>query len=154
MRSWALGQIGTKASEYARLFGIGVSSILLKEKGREIVMECYRPRGIVKVESLSGGEKVAIALAFRFAMAYVMGGYKLDFVILDEPTAYLDAERRTSMVEIISSLGGGESPLKQIVIITHDAEIFENANIDALFEFESSASGTVVRQPLRQTLQQ
>jgi len=149
MRSWALNQIGLKASEYSRLFGIGVSSILLKENNREIAIECYRPRGVVKVESLSGGEKVAIALALRFAMAYVMGGYKLDFVILDEPTVYLDEERRASMVEIISALGGEESPLKQMVIITHDAEIFENANIDALFRFDSTAGGTVVTQRLR-----
>ncbi|MGA2663697.1 MAG: SMC family ATPase [Nitrososphaerales archaeon] len=149
MRSWALNQIGLKASEYSRLFGIGVSSILLKENNREISIECHRPRGVVKVESLSGGEKVAIALALRFAMAYVMGGYKLDFVILDEPTVYLDEERRASMVEIISALGGEESPLRQMVIITHDAEIFENANIDALFQFDSTASGTVVTQRLR-----
>jgi len=78
-----------------------------------------------------------------------MGGYKLDFVILDEPTVYLDEERRASMVEIISALGGEESPLKQMVIITHDAEIFENANIDALFRFDSTAGGTVVTQRLR-----
>jgi len=159
MRSWALNQIGLKASEYSRLFGIGVSSIVLKEKGREIVMECYRPRGIVKVDSLSGGEKVAVALALRFAMAYVMGGYKLDFVVLDEPTVYLDEERRRSMVEIISTLGGGStteaSPLKQMIVITHDAEIFENANVDAVFRFESSPAGSIVKQALRQpTIQQ
>jgi exonuclease SbcC len=153
MRSWALNQIGLKASEYSRLFGIGISSVALKEKNRDIAIECYRPRGMVKVESLSGGEKVAVALALRFAMAYVMGGYKLDFVILDEPTVYLDEERRASMVEIISALGGGgsESPLKQMIIITHDAEIFENANVDAVFQFESTPTGTVVKQALRQT---
>jgi DNA repair protein SbcC/Rad50 len=149
MRSWALNQIGLKASEYSRLFGIGVSRVVLKEKNRDIAIECYRPRGMVKVESLSGGEKVAVALALRFAMAYVMGGYKLDFVILDEPTVFLDEERRASMVEMISALGGSESPLKQMIIITHDEEIFENANVDALFSFESTSAGTVVNQASR-----
>jgi DNA repair protein SbcC/Rad50 len=145
LRSWALEQIAVKASEYARLFGIGISSVRLREKNRDITIECYGPRGMVEVDSLSGGEKVAIALALRFAMAYVMGGYKLDFVILDEPTVHLDEERKASMVEIISSLAKESSPLKQIIIITHDSEIFENAEVDAVWRFEASSEGTRVR---------
>jgi DNA repair exonuclease SbcCD ATPase subunit len=38
-------------------------------------------------------------------MAYVIGGYKLDFVILDEPTIHLDPERRAAMIDIVSGLG-------------------------------------------------
>ena len=94
---------------------------------------------------MSGGEKVAIALALRFAMAYVMGGYKLDFVILDEPTVHLDEDRKASLVEIISRLGRMDSPLRQMIVITHDEEIFENAEIDAVFRFEASSEGTRVK---------
>ncbi|MDA4133931.1 MAG: hypothetical protein OK454_12540, partial [Thaumarchaeota archaeon] len=61
LRSWALKHIGAKASEYARLFEIGVSNIDLKEKARDISIECSGPRGTVDTASLSGGEKVAIA---------------------------------------------------------------------------------------------
>jgi exonuclease SbcC len=145
LRSWALKEIGVKATEYARLFGIGISSISFTEKARDIDIECYGPRGQVEVESLSGGEKVAIALALRFAMAYVMGGYKLDFIILDEPTVHLDDDRKASLVEIISRLGRLDSPLRQMIIITHDEEIFENAEIDAVFRFEASSEGTKVK---------
>lgn len=144
LRSWALSQIGAKASEYAASFGIGVSNIQLKEKARNISIECYGPRGIVETPSLSGGEKVAVALALRFGMAYVMGGYKLDFVVLDEPTVHLDEERKASMVDIISNLGAATSPLKQVIIITHDSEIFENADVDAVYRFEASPEGTRV----------
>lgn len=145
LRSWALKEIGVKATEYARLFGIGVSSISFTEKARDVSIECYGPRGKVQVESMSGGEKVAIALALRFAMAYVMGGYKLDFVILDEPTVHLDEDRKASLVEIISRLGRMDSPLRQMIVITHDEEIFENAEIDAVFRFEASSEGTRVK---------
>jgi DNA repair protein SbcC/Rad50 len=144
VRSWALAQLSKKASEYARLFGIGVSSITIKEDRREMVIECYGPRGHVKTSSMSGGEKVAIALALRFALAYIMGGYKLDFIVLDEPTVHLDAERKSSLVDIISRLGGEDSPLKQIIIITHDSEIFENADIDEVWRFESTSEGSSV----------
>jgi exonuclease SbcC len=142
LRSWALNQIGLKASEYASSFGIGVSSIRLTEKARNISIECYGPRGSVETASLSGGEKVAVALALRFGMAYVMGGYKLDFVILDEPTVHLDPERKASMVDIISGLGTENSPLRQVIVITHDAEIFENAEVDEVYRFEASPEGT------------
>ena len=145
LRSWALKEIGLKATEYARLFGIGISNISFAEKARDISIECYGPRGQVEVESLSGGEKVAIALALRFSMAYVMGGYKLDFIVLDEPTVHLDDDRKASLVEIISRLGRLDSPLKQMIIITHDEEIFENAEIDAVFRFEASSEGTKVK---------
>jgi DNA repair protein SbcC/Rad50 len=144
VRSWALDQLSKKASEYARLFEIGVSSITITEKNRELSIECYGPRGHVKTTSMSGGEKVAIALALRFALAYVMGGYKLDFIILDEPTVHLDSERKRSLVDIVSRLGGEESPLKQIVIITHDSEIFENADVGQVWRFEMTSEGSRV----------
>ena len=144
LRSWALNQIGSKASEYARLFEIGVSQLTLKEKAKDMTIECYGKRGRVETSSLSGGEKVAIALALRFALAYVMGGYKLDFIFLDEPTVHLDVERKSRLVEIISRLGGENSPLKQLVIITHDSEIFENAEVDEVWNFEQTAEGTRV----------
>ncbi len=86
-----------------------------------------------------------VVLALRFAIAYVMGGYKLDFVILDEPTVHLDDERTASLVEIISSLGRASSPLKQMVIITHNRETFENAEADAVYRLEGSAEGTRVK---------
>ena len=145
LRSWALKHIGAKASEYARLFEIGVSNIDLKEKARDISIECSGPRGTVDTASLSGGEKVAIALAVRFGMAYVMGGYRLDFIFLDEPTIHLDEERKAKMVDIISRLGTEESPLKQVIIITHDAEIFENAEVDSVYRFEATTEGTKVK---------
>ena len=144
LRSWALNRIGLKASEYARSFNIDVSSLQLKEKSGHVSIECYGPRGSVETTALSGGEKVAIALALRFGMAYVMGGYKLDFVILDEPTIHLDPERRAAMVDIVSGLGAEDSPIKQTVIISHDSDIFEEADVDVVYRFEKTPEGTKV----------
>jgi exonuclease SbcC len=97
------------------------------------------------MNSLSGGEKVAVALALRFAISYMMGSSKLDFIILDEPTAHLDAERRKSMVKIISqAFKDGDGPLSQIIIITHDAEIFEDSEVDRIYRFTMSVDGSLV----------
>jgi len=147
LRSWALGVISQKASEYASLFNIGISRIELAEAAREISITCYGRQGEVDTDSLSGGEKVAVALALRLGIAYMMGSNKLDFVILDEPTAHLDEERRKALVRIISeAFREGAGPLAQLIIITHDSDIFEDSEVDQVFRFSMSSSGSQVLQ--------
>jgi DNA repair protein SbcC/Rad50 len=143
LRSWALGVISQKASEYASLFNIGISRIELTEGAREIAITCYGRQGEIDMDSLSGGEKVAVALALRLGIAYMMGSNKLDFIILDEPTAHLDEDRRRSLVRIISEVfREGAGPLAQLIIITHDSEIFENSEVDQIFRFAMTADGS------------
>ena len=145
LRSWALKTISFKASEYATMFNIGISRIDLAEKVKDVDIICYGRHGEIDINSLSGGEKVAVALALRFAISYMMGSSKLDFIILDEPTAHLDAERRKSMVKIISeAFKDGDGPLSQIIIITHDAEIFEDSEVDRIYRFTMSVDGSLV----------
>lgn len=145
LRSWALGVISTKASEYGSLFNIGISRIELAEKTREITIMCYGRQGEIDMDSLSGGEKVAVALALRLGIAYMMGSNKLDFVILDEPTTHLDEERRKALVQIISeAFREGAGPLAQMIIITHDSEIFENAEVDRIYQFAMTDEGSIV----------
>ncbi|MEW6605369.1 MAG: AAA family ATPase [Thermoproteota archaeon] len=145
LRSWALGIISQKASEYASLFNIGISRIELEEGTREISITCYGRQGEIDMDSLSGGEKVAVALALRLGIAYMMGSNKLDFVILDEPTTHLDEERRKALVRIISeAFREGAGPLAQMVIITHDSDIFEDSEVDQVFRFTMTADGSHV----------
>src|ERR687894_156193 len=145
LRSWALGVISQKASEYASLFNIGISRIELTEEAREVAITCYGRQGEIDMDSLSGGEKVAVALALRLSIAYMMGSNKLDFIILDEPTAHLDEERRRGLVRILSdAFREGVGPLAQLIIITHDSEIFENSEVDQIFRFAMTADGSCI----------
>src|SRR5918992_1491978 len=145
LRSWALGVISQKASEYASLFNIGISRIELTEGAREVAIMCYGRQGEIDMDSLSGGEKGAVALALRLSIAYMMGSNKLDFVILDEPTAHLDEDRRRGLVRILSeAFREGVGPLAQLIIITHDSEIFENSEVDQIFRFVMTADGSCI----------
>jgi exonuclease SbcC len=145
LRSWALAVISQKASEYASLFNIGISRIELTEEAREVAITCYGRQGEIDMDSLSGGEKVAVALALRLSIAYMMGSNKLDFIILDEPTAHLDEERRRGLVRILSdAFREGVGPLAQLIIITHDSEIFENSEVDQIFRFVMTADGSYI----------
>lgn len=145
LRTWALNLISIKSSEYISTFDVGISKIALVDKPREIKILCYGNRGEIDILSLSGGEKVAVSLAIRLGIAYLMGSSKIDFIILDEPTNNLDEERRKSFVKIISDIfSKGLGPLSQIIIITHDEEIFENSEIEQVYKFSMSDNGSLV----------
>jgi DNA repair protein SbcC/Rad50 len=145
LRIWALRILSLKASEYLSMFRTGISRIELAEKAREVQIVCYGSFGGIDMNSLSGGEKVAVALALRLAIAQMMSSNKLDFIVLDEPTTHLDVEKRKSLVRIISdSFREGLGPLSQIIVITHDAEIFEDSEVEGVYRFTMSTNGTVV----------
>ena len=100
------------------------------------------------MESISGGEQVSIALSLRLGMAHLLGSSNLNFMILDEPTMHLDEERRKSLVKVLSQLSDITKSISntamQFIIITHDAEIFEDSSVEQIFKFESSNNGTLV----------
>lgn len=145
LRTRALSLISTKASEYIKVFNVGLSRITLVEKPREIKVICYGKRGEIDTVSLSGGEKVAVSLAIRMGIAFLMGASKIDFIILDEPTTNLDEERRRTFVKIISEVfSKGAGPLNQLIIITHDEEIFENSEIEQVYRFQMTERGSIV----------
>ncbi|HYO05571.1 MAG TPA: SMC family ATPase [Phototrophicaceae bacterium] len=145
LRTWALNLISVKSSDYINTFNVGISKISLVERPREIKVLCYGKRGEIDIISLSGGEKVAVSLALRLGIAYLMGSSKIDFIVLDEPTSNLDEERRRSFVKIISDVfSKGVGPLSQMIIITHDEEIFENSEIEQIYKFSMSDRGSIV----------
>ncbi len=146
LRSWALSAISSKASEYLGMLNTKVHRVVLSEKTRDIIITCYSKDTPVDIDSLSGGEQVSVALALRLGMAHLLGASNLNFVILDEPTTHLDSERRRSLVHVLSQLSdiaSATGPL-QLIIITHDTEIFEDSSVEKIYKFESSQDGTKV----------
>lgn len=79
------------------------------------------------LSSLSGGEKTAVALAFALALGKI-SSINAGFLILDEPTAELDEERRRVLVEVLKSMGRGGAGIPQLVVVTHDEEVKEAAD--------------------------
>ena len=145
LRSWALDIISQKASEYLEKLNIKIQRISLSEKTRDVDISCYSRNTTLDLESLSGGEQVSIALALRLGMSHLLGASNLNFMILDEPTAHLDSERRKSLVNVLSQLTNlKDNSSMQFIIITHDAEIFDDSSVENIYRFESNNNGTVV----------
>ena len=146
LRSWALEIISQKASEYLEKLNTKIQRISLSEKTRDVNISCYSRNTMLDIESLSGGEQVSIALALRLGMSHLLGASNLNFMILDEPTAHLDSERRKSLVNVLSQLTNlkEDDSSMQFIIITHDAEIFDDSPVENIYKFESNPNGTIV----------
>jgi exonuclease SbcC len=95
--------------------------------------------GEESVDMLSGGERIAAALALRVGLSRALSGQRLELLILDEPTIHLDVYRRRELVDIIKNL----SLIPQTIVVTHDKEFEEAA--DRIIEVEKVNGVSVVR---------
>ena len=100
----------------------------------------YSTLGPRRVTSLSGGERVALAIAYRLALARTVAG-QIDSMIMDEPTIHLDEERRRELVNIIR-YGLESTGLAQLIVVTHDQEVEEVA--DTVIEVRKRGGDSVV----------
>jgi len=146
LRSWSLEVISQMASDYLEQLNTKIQRISVSEKNTKINISCHSKNEIHQITSLSGGERVSVALALRLGMAHLLGASNLNFMMLDEPTVSLDSERKALLGDILSQLTNiqkDNSPI-QFFIITHDAEIFDNSSVENIYKFESSQKGTIV----------
>ena len=148
LRSWALNTISQNASRYLEMMNTRINKIHLQEDVKKIDIICKRGNTEYDIGSLSGGERVTVAIALRLGMAHLLESSKLNFMIMDEPTNYLDAEHKAELVNVLTQLSevkklDSENPL-QLLIITHDTEIFENTSIDNIYRFSKVGDETKI----------
>ncbi|HTY43859.1 MAG TPA: hypothetical protein VMC80_01310 [Patescibacteria group bacterium] len=77
----------------------------------------------IEYEYLSGGERTAIALAYRLALNQVINSFlskikTKDLVILDEPTDGFSEQQLDKMRDILQQLN-----VRQLIIVSHEKEI-------------------------------
>ena len=117
MRELIASRIGERANQiYQTLRGTGRESLTWDETYRIVVQDGSqrKPFG-----NLSGGEKMAAALAVRLAIMERVS--PLDIAFLDEPTANLDSEKKNNLVRQLERLDAFE----QLCVISHD-DTFES----------------------------
>jgi exonuclease SbcC len=132
LRTWVYGRVSDRAREYLDMFDVRIDDVRIIEEGGErggVRFVCFYGGREVDSDRLSGGEKVALALAIRLAIGDVLGAQKLGFFILDEPTIHLDSENKKKLQEVFASLG---ELAGQTIVITHDEELFEDADATIL----------------------
>jgi len=125
LRTWILGRVSDHARKYLDCLDVRIDDVKIEERGRRIMFKCFVRGREVEKDMLSGGERVALALAIRLAIGDVLGAQRLGFFILDEPTVHLDSENRRRLLEVFTSLSRA---VRQVIVITHDEEVFEAAD--------------------------
>jgi exonuclease SbcC len=152
LRNFTIQSISDNASQYLEKLRTDVRHIKLNPEGKSIKIQCETTTGSRPIKNLSGGEKVCVALAIRLGMADLMIKSPLKVMILDEPTASLDRTHCEKFVDIIQDLTQhmNQNQNFQLIIITHDEEIWDDAQISTLYKFENNKKETVVTRISRQ----
>jgi len=145
LRTWILGRLSDHARRYLDLLDVRIDDVRIEEEDRRILFKCFVRGREVDKDMLSGGEKVALALAIRLAIGDVLGAQRLGFFILDEPTIHLDSENRRRLAELFTNLSRA---VRQVIVITHDEEVFEGveAKIVKFERGQSPDSPTIIQE--------
>lgn len=73
---------------------------------------------------LSGGQRLALGLAWRFAVYSLFSG-ELGFMVLDEPTTDMDPERIEGLYNLLEKIKDySHNAGTQIIIVTHERRLF------------------------------
>ena len=146
LRNFTIQSISDNATQYLEKLRTSVSHIKLNSGKNSINIQCETITGSRPIKNLSGGEQVCVALAIRLGMADLMVKSPLKVMILDEPTASLDRTHCEEFVNIIQDLTQhmNQNQNFQLIIITHDEEIWNVPEISTLYKFENNRKETVI----------
>ncbi len=95
----------------------------------ELDFEVAHPSGVIAdVSILSDGEKMVAAIALRFAMLELFAS-GCGLMVLDEPTAHLDAERVEKLVDVLTTAAvySRENSIS-LIVPTHEKALISAAD--------------------------
>lgn len=125
--------IEEKTRELFERFNFEYSDVRLDE---DYDVTIYGPSGESSLDMISGGEKIAVALALRLGITQVLSGGSLEMIMLDEPTIHLDAYRRQELIDLLKKM----SIIPQMIIVTHDVDLEDAADNIMKIEKEDGVS--------------
>ncbi|NJE76420.1 DNA double-strand break repair ATPase Rad50 [Thermococcus sp. ES12] len=125
LKEGALARVGDIASEiFEELTEEKYSGVTVKAEENRIRLGVLYNGREYGLGFLSGGERIALGLAFRLALSLYLAG-EISLLILDEPTPYLDDERRRRLVDIMQRY---LRKIPQVIVVSHDEELKDAAD--------------------------
>ncbi|WMT48830.1 MAG: AAA family ATPase [Thermoplasmatales archaeon] len=128
IRQMALESINSITRNLISRFNLNMEDIRISD---DLDVDIMQYGEVKNITQLSGGEKTAVSIAMRLAIAKYLGR-NISTIMMDEPTIYLDEERRNDLREILQYAMkdlSDEGIFPQIVIITHHTELETAADI-------------------------
>jgi len=118
-----MGALNERLAYYLELFG---SPFAADVDADGTVICRFSDKPAVPSERLSGGQKVVLGVAFRFAI-YDLFVANLGVMILDEPTVYLDKNNVSAVAELLNHLKGySRAAGIQLIVVTHEPQLADS----------------------------
>ncbi|RLG41605.1 MAG: hypothetical protein DRN78_04085 [Thermoproteota archaeon] len=117
-------------------FGFDYDSV---ELDKDFTPKLKKGNSIYPLDRISGGEKIALALALRLAIARYLMMSNIETFLLDEPTIHLDEERINTLVDSLSSLN-----VPQMIVVTHSPRFRDIASHSILVSKSGRVSAVQV----------
>jgi exonuclease SbcC len=96
------------------------------------------------LDTFSGGERDAIALAARLALSRMIGSQAVNppgFLVLDEVFGSLDRDRRTRLLNLLGTISGTFDDFRQVFVISHVDDVRSSSVFDELWRIDESSEG-------------
>ena len=125
--------------EHSFSFNLNFDDVRVSE---DMSIEVSQNNQSESIDMLSGGERTALAIALRLAIVkYVNESIKT--MVMDEPTVFLDEDRRQNLTDILQyTFNGEENPIPQMIIVSHHSELRSVSN--NVFEVKKSGGTSTV----------
>ena len=137
LRERALAEVGEIASKiFEELTEEKYSGVVVKAEENKVRLGVVYNGREFGLGFLSGGERIALGLAFRLALSLYLAG-EMSLLMLDEPTPFLDEERRRKLVEIMNRY---LRKIPQVIVVSHDEELRESADRVVRVSLENGVS--------------
>lgn len=108
--------IQENTNKYFEKFNFDYSSLMIND---DFEVSLFRDNSEVSMNMVSGGEKIAIAVALRLGITKTIAQGNIDCIFLDEPTIHLDDVR----IEELNNLLVNMNIIPQMIIVTHNHKL-------------------------------
>lgn len=136
LRNYSKPVIQKYTKDFFNQFNFNYSDLILDD---DYEVSVFGPEGETSLNMVSGGEKIAIALALRLGITQAMSKGDLETILLDEPTIYLDSFRKHELINLLKEM----SMLPQMIIVTHETQL-ENAATNLIKVEKSNGISNVI----------